>query len=187
MAYGERIRAGSKHAYEVIMEYAYLTTIGQDSHRFLEEKFDASTNSIMLGGVKIPFDRAFLANSDGDVILHAVTNAISGITGVNILGGAADKICLEQGIKDSRVYLEEGMKYLGARKIAHVSMTIECLRPKLKEHIPSIKESVASLLNISPSHVGITATTGEGLTGFGKGEGIQVFVVMTFKVPADED
>ena len=61
-------------------------------------------------------------------------------------------------------------------------MTIECLRPKLKEHIPSIKESVAGLLGISSSHVGITATTGEGLTGFGRGEGIQVFAVMTFKV-----
>ena len=72
---------------------------------------------------------------------------------------------------------------MGDAKIVHVSMTVECLRPKLKEHIPSIKESVASLLGISASHVGITATTGEGLTGFGKGEGIQVFVIMTFKVP----
>lgn len=169
------------------MEYAYISTIGQDSHRFMEEIFDPSTNGIMLGGVSVPFERQFSANSDGDVILHAITNAISGLTGVNILGGAADKICLEQGIKDSRVYLEEGLKYLGDAKICHVSMTIECLKPKLKEHIPSIKESVASLLGISASHVGITATTGEGLTGFGRGEGIQVFVIMTFKVPADED
>jgi len=170
-----------------MMEYAYISTIGQDSHRFLEETYDPSVNGIMLGGVKIPFDRQFQANSDGDVILHAITNAVSGYTGVNILGGAADKICLEQGIKDSRVYLEEALKYMGDVKIVHVSMTVECLRPKLKEHIPSIKESVASLLGISASHVGITATTGEGLTGFGKGEGIQVFVIMTFKVPADED
>ncbi len=168
------------------MGYAYLTTIGQDSHRFVEETFDASANGIMLGGYKVPFDRQFQANSDGDVILHAITNAISGLTGVNILGGAADKICLEQGIKDSRVYLEEAMKYMGDASIAHVSMTIECLRPKLKEHIPSIKESVASLLGISASHVGITATTGEGLTGFGRGEGIQVFVIVTFKVPEED-
>ena len=165
------------------MEYAYISTIGQDSHRFVEETFDPSVNGLMLGGYKVPFDRQFQANSDGDVILHAITNAISGLTGVNILGGAADKICLEQGIKDSRVYLEEAMKYLGDASITHVSMTIECLRPKLKEHIPSIKESVASLLGISASHVGITATTGEGLTGFGRGEGIQVFAIMTFKVP----
>lgn len=165
------------------MGYAYLTSIGQDSHRFLEGTYDASSNAIKLGGVDVPFDRQFDANSDGDVILHAITNAISGYTGVNILGGAADKICLEQGIKDSRVYLAEALKYMGDAAVAHVSMTVECLRPKLKEHIPAIKESVASLLNIDASHVGLTATTGEGLTGFGRGGGIQVFVIMTFKVP----
>ena len=165
------------------MGMAYITTIGQDSHRFEEGTFDSSSNGIMLGGVKIPFDRKFQANSDGDVILHALTNAVSGLTGVNILGGAADKICLEQGIKDSRVYLAEGLKYLGDSKIVHVSMTVECLRPKLKDHIPEIKSSVAGLLSIDPSHVGLTATTGEGLTGFGRGEGIQVFAVMTFEVP----
>lgn len=166
------------------MEYAYLTSIGQDSHRFTEDVYDPTENGIMLGGYKVPHDRQFLANSDGDVILHAITNAISGYTGVNILGGAADKICLEQGIKDSRVYLAEALKYMGDASVAHVSITVECLRPKLKEHVPAIKESVASLLGISASHVGLTATTGEGLTGFGRGEGIQVFVIMTFKVPA---
>ena len=166
------------------MEYAYLTSIGQDSHRFLEGTFDPSVNSIKLGGHDVPFDRQFDANSDGDVILHAITNAVSGYTGVNILGGVADKICLEQGIKDSRVYLEEALKYMGDASIAHVSLTVECLRPKLKEHIPSIKASIAQLLSIDQSHVGLTATTGEGLTGFGRGEGIQVFVIMTFKVPA---
>ena len=157
------------------MNYAYLTSIGQDSHRFSEENFDPSSNFIMLGGYKVPFARQFEANSDGDVILHAITNAVSGYTGVNILGGAADKICLGQG-----------MKYLGDASVTHVSITVECLRPKLKDHIPGIKESVAGLLNISPSHVGLTATTGEGLTGFGRGEGVQVFVIMTFKVPSDE-
>ena len=86
-------------------EYAYISTIGQDSHAFAE----TGEGPIKLCGVDIPFDRAFRANSDGDVALHAITNAISGYTGVNILGGAADKICLEQGIKDSTVYLEEAL------------------------------------------------------------------------------
>ena len=165
------------------MEYAYISTIGQDSHRFTEDVYDPSENGIMLGGYKVPHDRQFLANSDGDVILHAITNAVSGYTGVNILGGAADKLCLEQGIMDSRVYLEEGLKYLGDASIVHVSLTVECLRPKLKEHIPAIKESVAKILKIAPSYVGLTATTGEGLTGFGRGEGIQVFAIMTIKAP----
>lgn len=166
------------------MEYAYISTIGQDSHRFLEGTVDPSKEGIMLGGFKVPFDRKFQANSDGDVILHAITNAVSGYTGVNILGGAADTLCLEKGIMDSRVYLEEALKYLGDASVVHVSLTVECLRPKLKDHIPSIKKSVADILKIDPSHVGLTATTGEGLTGFGRGEGIQVFAIMTIKVPS---
>ena len=168
------------------MEYDFLSSIGQDSHRFLEGEYDPSNNFIMLGGYKVPFNRQFDANSDGDVILHAITNAVSGYTGINILGGAADRLCLSEGIKDSRVYLKEALKDLGTASVIHVSITVECLRPKLKEHIPGIKESVAGLLGVSASHVGLTATTGEGLTGFGRGEGVQVFVVMTLRVPRED-
>ena len=158
----------------------YITTIGQDSHRFLPET--DNSNGIMLGGVLIPHNRAFDANSDGDVLLHAITNAVSGYTGINVLGGAADKLCLEQGIKDSSVFLAEALKDVSGARILHVSATIECLRPKLMPHIPAMKEKIASLLGISSSSVGITATTGEGLTEFGKGEGVQVFVVMSWEV-----
>ena len=154
-----------------------ISTIGQDSHRFGEPSGDTV---IRLGGTDIPFDRPIEANSDGDVVYHAVTNAISGFTGVNILGGEADKICLEQGIKDSSVYLEKALEYLKDGKIIHCSLTIECLRPKLKAHIPAMKESVGKILGIPSSSVGITATTGEGLTGFERGEGIQVFCILTF-------
>ena len=161
------------------MEY-FITTIGQDSHRFEEGTVEGG--SVMLGGVAVPHNRLFSANSDGDVLLHAITNAVSGYTGINVLGGAADVICLEQGIKDSKVYLREALKDVHNAEILHVSATIECLRPKLKEHIPAMKSSVASLLGIPDSSVGITATTGEGLTGFGRGEGVQVFVMVSWRV-----
>ena len=160
-------------------EYVYISTIGQDSHAFAE----TGEGPIKLCGVDIPFDRAFRANSDGDVALHAITNAISGYTGINILGGAADVICLEQGIKDSTVYLAEALKSMNGAEIIHCSMTIECLRPKLKEFIPSMKEKTGQLLGIPASSVGITATTGEGLTGFGKGEGVQVFAILSIRKP----
>ncbi|MCR5615021.1 MAG: 2-C-methyl-D-erythritol 2,4-cyclodiphosphate synthase [Saccharofermentans sp.] len=160
-------------------EYVYISTIGQDSHAFAE----TGEGPIKLCGVDIPFDRAFRANSDGDVALHAITNAISGYTGINILGGAADVLCLEQGIKDSTVYLAEALKSMNGAEIIHCSMTIECLRPKLKEYIPAMKEKTAELLGIPASSVGITATTGEGLTGFGKGEGVQVFAILSIRKP----
>lgn len=154
-----------------------VSTIGQDSHRFGEP---CGETLIKLGGIDIPFDKPFVANSDGDVVLHAITNAVSGYTGVNILGGEADKICLEQGIKDSKVYLNKAIEYLKEGRIIHCSVTIECLRPKLMPHIPKMKESIGELLGIPATSVGITATTGEGLTGFGRGEGIQVFCILTF-------
>ena len=154
-----------------------ISTIGQDSHRFGEPCGDTL---IRLGGIDIPFDKPIEANSDGDVVFHAITNAVSGFTGVNILGGEADKICLEKGIKDSSVYLEKALEYLAGGKIIHCSVTIECLRPKLMPHIPKMKESIGAILGIPVSSVGITATTGEGLTGFGRGEGIQVFCILTF-------
>ena len=159
-------------------EYAYISTIGQDSHRFGEPSGDCT---IMLGGVAVPSDRPILANSDGDVILHAITNAISGLTGNIILGGIADKLCLEEGIKDSSVYLKKALEDLGDSKIVHCSMTVECLVPKLKPYRDAIRARVGELLNIPASSVGITATTGEGLTAFGRGEGIQVFVILSFR------
>ena len=64
----------------------------------------------MLGGIAVPSERPILANSDGDVILHAITNAVSGFTGKIILGGIADKLCLEEGIKDSSVYLDKALE-----------------------------------------------------------------------------
>ena len=154
-----------------------VCTIGQDSHRFGDA---APGISIRLGGIDIPFDRPLVANSDGDVVFHAITNAISGFTGVNILGGEADKICLQEGIKDSSVYLKKALEYLKEGRIIHCSLTVECLRPKLMPHIPAMKESIGNILGIPVSSVGFTATTGEGLTEFGRGEGIQVFCILTF-------
>lgn len=161
-------------------EYVYISTIGQDSHRFGEV---ADNCSIMLGGVSIPSDRPLEANSDGDVILHAITNAISGYTGKIVLGGIADKLCLEDGIKDSSIYLRKALEALDGSEIIHCSISVECLVPKLKPHLDKIRIKVGELLNIPVSSVGITATTGEGLTGFGRGEGIQVFVILSFKKP----
>jgi 2-C-methyl-D-erythritol 2,4-cyclodiphosphate synthase len=149
-------------------------SIGQDSHRF---DFGNSEKSLVLGGVE--FDGIpLLGNSDADVILHAITNAVSSITGVNILGEVADKICLEDGITDSRVYLFEALKYFNGT-ISHISLSIECSQPKISPKIALMKKSIAGLLSINESAVGITATSGEGLTDFGKGLGVQCFCILT--------
>jgi len=154
----------------------FISAIGQDSHRFEPQ---SSQKPLILGGVTIPNAPGLSGNSDADVILHAVTNAVSGITGVNILGKISDDLCLKQGITDSRVYLQKALETLGSWSLTHVSISIEAKTPHLSNHIPKIKESLASLLSLSQNNIGLTATTGEGLTAFGQGEGIQAFVIIS--------
>jgi len=150
--------------------------IGQDSHKF---DFENTEKKLILGGVVFEGYPPLQGNSDADVILHSITNAISGVTCVNILGETSDKMCLEQGITDSREYLREALKYLNGCKIVHISISIECLTPKITPKIPEIRKSISALLDLPENCIGITATTGEGLTEFGKGNGIQVFSCVT--------
>lgn len=149
-------------------------SIGQDSHRF---DFENKTKKLVLGGVEFEDEVPLLGNSDADVILHAVTNAISGITCKNILGKISDDMC-NSGITDSKEYVKEALKYL-KEKIVHISFSIECKTPKISPKIEAIRRSIANILDIQEQQIGITATTGEGLTGMGKGEGIQVFCILT--------
>ena len=80
--------------------------IGQDSHRFDGEGKD---KSLILGGIEIPSGLSLQGNSDADVVLHALCNAISGISGKTIIGPYADKLCREQGITDSAEYIKEAL------------------------------------------------------------------------------
>jgi 2-C-methyl-D-erythritol 2,4-cyclodiphosphate synthase len=150
--------------------------IGQDSHRF---DFNNNQKKLILGGVVIDDSPPLLGNSDADVILHAITNAISGITCVNILGKISDDMCLKKGISDSKEYIFEALKHMKNRNINHLSISVECKTPKISPHISKIRESISKILNISQDSIGITATSGENLTQFGEGIGIQVFCVLT--------
>lgn len=148
--------------------------IGQDSHRI---DYDNKEKKLLLGGIEFPEEYSLLGNSDADVVLHAITNAISGITGKNVLGKITDDMC-KNGITDGEEYVKEALTYL-EEKIVHISMSIECLRPKISPKIEEMRKNIARILQIEETSVGITATTGEGLTEFGKGNGISVFVILT--------
>src|SRR5476651_2203538 len=105
------------------------TGIGQDSHRFLPTD---SAKPCIIGGIIFDDVPGFMANSDGDVVFHAICNAITSLTGVLILGAIADDLCFKDGITDSEVYLIEAMKTLGKQKVSHVAVTIEAKKPKFK-------------------------------------------------------
>ena len=158
----------------------YRTGIGQDSHRFLPKE---ASKPCVIGGLVFDEVPGFKANSDGDVVYHAICNAISSLTGVIILGGIADDLCLKDGITDSEVYLQEALKTLGKQTITHVAISIEAKRPKFIKKIADMREKIARVLNIESHQVGITATTGEGLTDFGCGDGVQCFAIVC-KFPA---
>lgn len=150
------------------------SAIGQDSHRFDLENIN---KKLILGGVIFEKYPGLLGNSDADVVLHAITNAISGITCKNILGEVADKLCKE-GITNSEVYLKEALKYL-KEKIVHLSISIECKIPKITPNIEEMRKNISRILGIEENCVGITATTGEELTEVGKGNGISVICIIT--------
>ena len=148
--------------------------IGQDSHRF---DFENKNKELKLGGIVFENATPLLGNSDADVVLHSITNAISGITCKNILGKVADDMC-KSGITDSEEYLKEALKYLN-EKIIHLSISIECKTPKISPKIEEMRKNISRILSIPETSIGITATTGEELTEFGKGNGISVFSCIT--------
>ncbi len=152
--------------------------LGQDSHRF-----DTSGN-LVLGGVTITSAPKLQGNSDGDAVLHALTNALSSALGGGSLGTFADKM-YTGGITDSSQYLAEIMKALYEKegKITNLSVSIEASKPKLEAFFSQMKEHIAAVCEINSHQIGITVTSGEGLTAVGKGEGIAVFALVTVSLP----
>ena len=151
------------------------TGLGIDSHRFVEGD---SERPLVLGGLEFKDAPALAGNSDADVLLHALTDAISGVTGRTVIGAVADELC-QQGVVDSKVYLCEALKDLAPWVLSHVSIVLEGQRPKIDPKVPALRESVAGLLKIETDAVCITATTGEQLDGVGRGEGLRCTVVVT--------
>lgn len=151
------------------------TGVGLDSHRFVEGESD---RPFVLGGLVFDDAPALSGNSDADVILHAVTDAISGVTGRTVIGAVADAMCRE-GITDSKEYLKRALADLGDWQISHLSVALECLRPKIDPKVPALRASLAGLLGVGEQDVCITATTGEGLNDCGRGLGIHATAILT--------
>lgn len=157
---------------------SYKVGLGQDSHRFLSPE---SSKPCIIGGLIFEDTPGLAADSDGDVVFHAICNAITSISGVSILGGVAIELCHKNGITDSQVYLEHALESLGDWKIEHIALSIEGQRPRLEPRNLEMRQKTADVLKINLDQVGITATSGDGLTDFGCGEGLQCFCILTAK------
>ncbi|MBU0980146.1 MAG: 2-C-methyl-D-erythritol 4-phosphate cytidylyltransferase [Nanoarchaeota archaeon] len=149
---------------------------GMDSHRFSEKE-----KPLMLGGVK--FDgMGFEGNSDADVLLHALFNAVSSGIGEKSISYYSDPMC-KSGVTDSKEYLKVILKMMKERgySIGNIAVMLEGKRPMIAGKEDSIKESLAGLTGIKAHRIGITATSGEELSDFGKGLGMQCFCVVSLR------
>ena len=141
--------------------------LGYDVHRLTEGR------DLILGGVKIPYEKGLLGHSDADVLLHAVMDALLGAAALGDIGRHfPDTDPAYKGI-DSRKLLREVAEKIDAAgyRVENLDVTVIAQRPKLKDHIPAMEENIASDLRIGMDQVNVKATTEEklGFTGDGSG------------------
>ena len=149
---------------------------GQDSHRFSSD----TARRLVLGGVDVPGSPGLDGNSDADVVLHALCRALEQAIGDDAFSRYADEMS-GRGIVDSREYVKVARSRVeqAGYRISNVGLTLEAGRPRIEPLRLAMKASIAGLLNVAPDAIGINASTGENLTAFGKGEGIQAFAIVS--------
>jgi 2-C-methyl-D-erythritol 4-phosphate cytidylyltransferase/2-C-methyl-D-erythritol 2,4-cyclodiphosphate synthase len=156
--------------------------LGYDVHAFGEGTF------IMLGGVKIPNGRGVVAHSDGDVLLHALTDAVLGALGDGDIGMHFPPSDPRWKGAASRLFLADGAARATKRggRILHLDATVICEAPRLGPHREAIRASIAEIAGIAPGRVSIKATTSEKLGFTGRGEGIAAQAIATLELPVGD-
>jgi 2-C-methyl-D-erythritol 2,4-cyclodiphosphate synthase len=146
---------------------------GYDVHRLVEGR------DLILGGVKIPYEKGLLGHSDADVLLHAVSDALLGAAGLRDIGyHFPDTDPQYKGADSLELLRIVGQKISAAGyRVSNVDVTMIAQRPKLKEHIPVMMENIASALGIGADRVNVKATTEEKLGFTGTGEGMSCHAV----------
>jgi 2-C-methyl-D-erythritol 2,4-cyclodiphosphate synthase len=146
---------------------------GYDAHRFQVGR------RLVLGGVDIPYAHGMAAHSDGDVVIHAICDALLGAAGLGDIGKHfPDSAAAYEGI-DSRVLLRHVVDQVARAglRVSNIDATIVAQKPKLAPHIPLMCERLAEDLRINQPQINIKATTTEGMGFTGREEGIAVYAV----------
>ena len=141
---------------------------GFDVHAF------GTDNQLIIGGVTIPFDKGFIAHSDGDVALHALTDALLGAVALGDIGKLFPDTDMQYKGADSRVLLREAYRQVQAKGyiVGNVDVTIIAQAPKMRPHIDAMRALIAQDLTVDIEQVNVKATTSEKLGFTGRGEGI---------------
>lgn len=147
---------------------------GFDVHAFAEGC------DLILGGVKIPYERGMAAHSDGDVLLHALIDALLGAAGLGDIGRHFPDTSDRYENIDSRILLRRTTRLIeeAGYRVGNADLTIIAQRPKMAAHIPAMIECVAEDLQVAVHQVNIKATTTERLGFTGREEGIAASAVV---------
>ncbi len=146
---------------------------GYDAHRFAEGR------PLVLGGVTVPHTHGLAAHSDGDVLVHALCDALLGAAGLGDIGRHFPDSSPEYAGVDSRVLLRRVIELLREQRlrVENVDLTVVAQAPRLSPHIESMRSKLALDLNVEIGHVNVKATTTEGMGFAGRGEGIAAYAV----------
>ena len=142
---------------------------GLDVHAFEEGK-----DYVILAGVKIPHTHGLKAHSDGDVVLHALTDALLGALALGDIGQHFPDTDAKYAGADSRVLLKAAYQLILDRgyQLSNADITVACERPKLAPHNLAMRQSIADTLNVDVTQISVKATTTEKLGFTGRQEGI---------------
>lgn len=153
--------------------------MGYDVHRLVESR------ELILGGVKIPYERGLLGHSDADVLLHAIMDALLGAAALGDIGKHfPDTDPTYKGISSLEL-LEKVGNLLEERcfLIENIDATIIAQAPRMRPYIEEMRENIARPLGISTDQVNVKATTEEGLGFTGSGEGISAQAICMLTSP----
>ncbi len=138
----------------------------------------------VLGGVTIPSDVGPLAHSDGDVVLHALADALLGAGAAGDLGSTFGTDRPEWANASGERLVRHVRELTDHPEIGNVDVTIVAARPRVAEHREAMRANIAALLGTSADRVSVKASSGNGLTDFGRGGGVAATVVVLVGDPA---
>ena len=146
---------------------------GYDSHRFAEGR------PLVLGGVMIPFEKGLAAHSDGDVLIHAIIDALLGAAALGDIGSHFPDTDEKWKGADSTELLAEVVREIrgAGYAIGNIDATVICEQPKLRPYVDAIRNRLSQLLNLSTSQLSIKGKTNEKMDDVGAGLGIEVHAV----------
>lgn len=146
---------------------------GYDVHAFGEG------DHVVLGGVRVPHERGVLAHSDGDVVIHALCDALLGALALGDIGVHFPPSDERWKDCDSRVFLRHCRQLLAERgwRVGNADVTVVCERPKVAAHAPAMRANLAADLGVAVDAVSVKATTSEKLGFTGRGEGLAAMAV----------